>query len=397
MLVDDGLLRRDGRHWVAARRPLRHRGAADDPGAAGRAARPARRRASAPSLERGSVVGKVFYRGAVPSSSPDGPADRVAGTCTPSSRKELDPARAIRLRRRRRLPLPPHPDPRRRLRRRCPRRRGPTCTSASPPGSSESTGDRVAEYEEILGYHLHAACSGPGRVGVPPKAWAYEAPRTSRRQDGGRSGPSTPPQPRTCSRARLSSPRAIPTGPRTCSPSDRPWLEHGEYATAISTLDRAAAAAEARSDEGLAWRARMETLDAQACRRSLEQWPRHLPLSSEPSASSSASTTTPAWRKPGLSLGMVRWIEMRAGEAAAMIERSIQYARLAGDRRIEAEGLGMLATTALVGPRAGCRGVESLRRGSWSGLRGTAKSRGGPSRVADGCWRCGGNSRRVGG
>ena len=53
-----------------------------------------------------------------------------------------------------------------------------------------------------------------------------------------------------------------------------------------------------------------------------------------------------AWSR----LGTVRWIEMRAGEAAAMIERSIQYARLAADCRIEAEGLGMLSTTALWGP-----------------------------------------------
>ena len=103
-------------------------------------------------LERGSVEGKVFHRGAVQALAPDETA----------ARRRLDGARAQGAR-------PPRPaqlagDDAFRFRhvlirdaayKALPKRREPSCTSASPTGSRSTAATRRAR--EILGYHLEQA------------------------------------------------------------------------------------------------------------------------------------------------------------------------------------------------------------------------------------------------
>ena len=157
--------------------------AADEPErAARRAPRPARRRGARDALERGAVEGELFHRGAVVELVDEPRPRRPSPASSRSSRgKDLIRPAAASFAGETRLPLQAHPRPRGRLprdREEAPRRR---CTSSSPTGSSGCAGERVGEYEEILGYHLEQAYRyrtelgaarrrrSPLRAGRPPR------------------------------------------------------------------------------------------------------------------------------------------------------------------------------------------------------------------------------------
>ena len=140
----------------ALRRPRRRRGrrAADDPGAARRAHRPARAR-GARRVQRGSVEGRLFHRGAVSALLQDGAG--LGGTLLALSAQGVRAPRPLALPRRRRLPLQPRADPRRRLRDRCRRSSRSRCMRGSPTGSSAARRHAARGHEEIVGYHLEQA------------------------------------------------------------------------------------------------------------------------------------------------------------------------------------------------------------------------------------------------
>ena len=116
-------------------------------------AAPSRARSStrAPSIELSDVESRPAVPGRARRALPQGP----------------DPHRGRRPRRRRESRIasstsssatPPTAPPRRGSARRC--------TSASPTGSSELAGERVGEYEEILGYHLEQAYRYRAELGL---------------------------------------------------------------------------------------------------------------------------------------------------------------------------------------------------------------------------------------
>ena len=158
---------------MAAEGGERRRGAADDPGTAGRAARPARR-CGARVLERGAVEGKVFHRGAVAAladararstasswrscaRSWSGPSSRCSPATTPTASATCSSA------------TPPT--------RRCRRRPAPSCTSASPTGSRQhGNGAGRARRDPRL----------PPRAGLPLPRGARAARRPGHRRSPSR-------------------------------------------------------------------------------------------------------------------------------------------------------------------------------------------------------------------
>ena len=123
-------------------------------------------------IERGAVAGKVFHtrrrRDALAR------ATRAERRLAPAAlaRKELIRPDRAEFAGRGRVPFPPPPDPRRRV-------PGDAEGAASRPARAlrrlarARRGERVAEYEEILGYHLeqaHRYRSRLGSAGRPPRA-----------------------------------------------------------------------------------------------------------------------------------------------------------------------------------------------------------------------------------
>ena len=157
-------------------------------------------------LERGAIEGEVFHRGAVVElSAPD-----VARRPCPASSTTLAGQGPRPLRRGRassaRPPsasstsssaTPPTARPR--------RSSAPRCTSSSPTGSSGMAGERVTEYEEILGYHLEQSYRyrtelGPADDEDPrarrPRGRPARSRRPSRHRPRRRRRRGQPPRPR---------------------------------------------------------------------------------------------------------------------------------------------------------------------------------------------------------
>ena len=156
MLIDSGHLVRDSGGWSAAGDLGRGGRAADDPGTARRATRPAlATRARGDRARRGRGQGLPSRRGrrARPGglratrSRPAASRCRARSWCGPTD--PISPAM-----RRSASATCSSAMPRTRP---CPRRRGRICMSDLPAGWSAMVGDHVSEYEEILGYHLEQA------------------------------------------------------------------------------------------------------------------------------------------------------------------------------------------------------------------------------------------------
>ena len=121
-------------------------------------------------MERGSVEGEVFHRGAVPSSRRTRP-ERRRGAPGDARPQGADPLDAADLPRGRGLPLPPPAHPRRRVRVACRRRPAPSCTSASPTGSRPT----------ISSSGTRSSATTSSRPPVPSRAGRRpEAPRPRR-------------------------------------------------------------------------------------------------------------------------------------------------------------------------------------------------------------------------
>ena len=142
-------------------------------------------------LERGAIEGEVFHRGAVVELSPPRRARSVVRRVSMRSRTRTSSARPSReFAGRGRVPLQAHPRPRRRLPRDRRRSSAPTCTSSSPTGSRRVAGERVLEYEEILGYHLEQSYRYRTELGPVDDETRALGERAARRlADGGPPGP----------------------------------------------------------------------------------------------------------------------------------------------------------------------------------------------------------------
>ena len=218
MLVDDAAADEGGRPLGRLVRPLRAARSLDDPRAARRPSRgtPGRRaRDLDGGLGRGHGVppwrGQRAHARLVRADA----RGRPAGSRPPGP----DPARLRRLRRRRGVPLPARPDPRRRVSVAVEGHRAPTCTSASPPGSSARPGTGCASSRRS------SATTWSRRFDTAPRSArsTHTRPRSrperrsgSRRQVDGRWPAATFPRRSACSSGPGS---LVPRRTETCSGS----------------------------------------------------------------------------------------------------------------------------------------------------------------------------------
>ena len=166
-------------------------------------------------LERGSVEGQVFHRGAVQALAPD----ERGSTATSSAlvRKELVRPEPPLLAGRGRLPLPAPADPRRRLRGVAegdPRRAARTLRVVA-----RERGTELVELDEILGYHLEQTARYRAELNIDDRELGRRSPpRTSVPRDFARSSESTSTQRETCSNALSRCSRADDPAASRCSP-----------------------------------------------------------------------------------------------------------------------------------------------------------------------------------
>ena len=224
MLVDDGLLAREGGRWVASS------DLAELPVPSTIHALLAARLEGLPADERAilttaAVEGEVFHRGAVGRARPPGPRHgarrRPAGARPPGP----DPPRRGRLRRRGGLPLPSRPDPRRRL---------PLAAKSARADLHEryaawlelTAEDRLREFEEIVGYHLEQAFRYRVALGVARLARRLAGRAGIRAARGGGAAGARPQRPARGDRPARAGCRAAArrrsAADRSCSPRSAP-------------------------------------------------------------------------------------------------------------------------------------------------------------------------------
>ena len=125
-----------------------------------------------------------------------------------------------------------------------PKAQRPSCTSASPTGSSGGRGDAVVEQEEILGYHLeqaHAYRTQLGPADDRSDAIGLRAAAHARRgrSTGGRAGRSVAAS-NLLRRAASSEPDAGPSGPGRSTTWVDALLWAGDAQSAFAAFDEAA-------------------------------------------------------------------------------------------------------------------------------------------------------------
>ncbi len=316
-------------------------------------------------IQRASVVGKVFWWGAVTELSPEDdrpqrrlpPADarcaRSSSALTAPGSPERTPSGSATSS----SATPPTS--------RCPSVPAPSCTSGSPPGSSARPATAVAEFEEILGYHLeHAyryrAALGPGRRGDPG----------GRRSGGGTARRGRPPSLLQLGRRRRGEPalpRGRPPSSGRCDAARRPARPR-DRARPVRHPTRGVGAV--RGDRGRAWRHRIASVEARAGVRrefvrllldpdvnqadSIREVERYMALFEERGDDQGLG-------EAGGLLGMIRLWQGRAGLGEEVFERAIGHARRAGDRRQEGEILRRLALVIETGPTTVEEGIRRLQ------------------------------------
>ncbi len=345
---------------AAARRPLRRR-------------RPAARstRCSAARLDRlghgeraviqrASVIGKVFWWGAVAELSPRGRPRRGVGAHLQTLlRKELIRPDRSGFAGRGRVPVPPPPDPRRRVRvhaeggagraapalRRLARARAPATASPSTRRSSAITSSRRTG-------------TGPSWTGATSATRARGRAAASGSPSAGRRALARwdmTAAANLLSRARRAAARRRPGSGRRCCPTSG-WRSRSRTSrgpTACST--RPSTSARSAGDPQLEARAGVRRSFVRSCCR-----PERRPIGRSPEVErlpglfEGVAGRPRAWPEANSLIGTIRFWQGRAA-ASEPLERALEHARLAGDRRQE----GGDPPQAGAGDRSG----SDLRRG----------------------------------
>ena len=316
-------------------------------------------------LECASIEGETFHVGGVVELSPAETREAVESRLLSLVRKELirpEPADAPGGGG---VPLPPRPHPRRRLRGAAEGERAPSCTSATPPGSSRrsvsarearsssattssrptATGPSSAgstrglELADRAGVRLASAGRLAFRRGdTGPRSTCSSAPARCRLRRAGLARARPRPRLRAASRpASSSAPRpssATPSSARARSASASPSATPGSCATTC------ACSADPDADRPRRGAARGRGV-ARECSR------RQATTSRSHARGTSSGTSTSA-----------------TGEAAPhreAAERALEHARRAGSRLDEAWSLALLGYSLLDGPTPVAEGVRDLR------------------------------------
>ncbi|HKX25426.1 MAG TPA: adenylate/guanylate cyclase domain-containing protein, partial [Actinomycetota bacterium] len=359
MLVDDGTLRRDDGRWVAAG----ELGDVDVPptisallGARLERLDPVQREV----IERASVEGKVFHRGAVAALSPSITPDAMEDSLRALVRKELV--------------QPERPDFageeafgfRHLLIRDAAYRGVPKQTRADLHARfadwlAAAAGQRLAEYEEIVGYHLEEAHRYRTELGPADDAardlgrraadWLARAGR--RAIDRG----DVPAAVNLLGRAVTLQPQPSPERAEALLDLGTVLYEAGEFGRAQDVLARAVDLARAEDLPALEWMARLELLVIGAERGFLpaeevgQEAERAVAVFEDLADEAGLAR---AWHV----IALRHWLDARATPTEEALERAVRHAALAGDRRQEATDLALMTMVSSWGPRT----VESAIR-----------------------------------
>ena len=304
-------------------------------------------------IERGSVIGQVFFRGAVETLAPEGTKAHVGPSLQNLVSKELirphdavfageetyrfghilirDAAYGGLLKRTR-----------------------AELHERFLDWLEQVATDRIAEYEEIRGYHLEQSyllltelapidehAEAIGRRGATYLSSAGH--RALARGD-------MPAAANLLQRAASLTPVEDPGRPRLLLESGEAMLEAGDIPSADRVLASAVEEATSIGDRGLETTIQMARLDLHYTTypesdkaRVVEEVERALPILEELGAHDGLAR---AWRL----LTHVHWTAGKNADAEAAARRTIEHARLAGDRLMETRFQGSLSSIALYGP-----------------------------------------------
>jgi class 3 adenylate cyclase/tetratricopeptide (TPR) repeat protein len=366
MLIDDGLLRPEDGHWV----PAGDLGDVSVPPTiqALLAARLDRlddeERAV---IERASVEGKVFHRGAVTQLSPEAAHVRVDGHLQTLVRKELVRPERSQFAGQDAFAF-------RHLLIRDEAYRAVSKESRAElherfAGWLESIlGARIAEYEEIAGYHLEQAHRYRSELGRADPETGELAHRAATRL--GRAGR------RAFDRGDIPAAVALLTRATALLPADDPvrlqrqvdlaaaLAEQGEFAASRAVLERTVEAARRLGDRSAEWHGRMVEAELRVSLDPGERTLEELRREAEEAIgvfeeSGDHGGLAKAWHL----VALIHWDEARAADTEQALERAVTHAGLAGDRRQEAEDLALLSMTPSWGPtpvKEGIRRCEQI-------------------------------------
>jgi tetratricopeptide (TPR) repeat protein len=353
MLIDDGLLMRSDHTWVATS----SLSSVPVPPSiqavlAARLARlsPAERR----TIERASVVGQEFYLGAVAALSPEGARATTARDVAALVRRDLvTPGRST-------LPGEEACRFRHILIRDAAYEGIPKALRAElherfATWLEEVAGERIAEQEEIAGYHLERAFAYRRELGpMDEGGWKLARRASVRLAAAGRRSFDRGDMPsasdllgRAASLLREDDPARLELLPYLADA--RRWV--GELEDSKAILEEAIARARASGDRRLEWHVLVRRSDlagliepsghtAEQMRRDAEQ---AIGIFDEIGDEAGLAS---AW----LLLGQASWIKCRYGDSGEAGKRAIKHARLAGRPREEAQGLFQASTGLTWGP-----------------------------------------------
>ncbi len=363
MMVDDGVLERTPTGWVTARDPS---GLTMPPTISALLAARLERldheeRAVA---ERASVVGKVFYWGAVTALTPSESRARVGGHLQSLVRKELispDPSSfvgedAFRFR---------HLLIRDAAYRAIPKGARANLHERFAAWLETRVGDRVSEYEEILGHHLEQAHRYLMELGqADGRAAELGARAASRLASSGRRALArgdVPAAVNLLERAAGLVPASDPSRLGLLTDLGEALHVRGELARAEDVFTEAVEAASASGDRGTAARARLGRLflrvytdpegRSEEIRAEVE---RAIPVFEELDDQEGLARTARL-------LTEIDWMACRYSAVERSLERAIEHARRAGDRTMEMLSLAMLASAVLLGPTPAEMGIRRCR------------------------------------
>jgi len=363
MLVDDGVLRRKGDRWTTAERATISVPPTIAAVLAARIDRLAPEERAV--LERASVVGETFYQGAVAALSPEAVKARVGAHLLSLTSKELiRPTRSdfggqdsFRFH---------HLLVRDAAYRALPKRTRADLHERFAGWLESAAGERLLEYQEILGHHLERACHYRAELGPVDETGRRLASRAAghlaaagRRAHGNNDVPAAV---KLLGRAARLLPQADPARLAVLPDLAEAMEGAGDLEGAGQVVAEATRLASLAGDRQVTARARMAELSLRVLTDPgfVSEEAR---LEAERAIGMFEETGDPlglakAWRL----LGLVHREDCRVAEGEAACGQVLRYARQAGNQRLEAWSLVESAFYVFYGPTPAVQGIQRCRR-----------------------------------
>ena len=237
---------------------------------------------------------------------------------------------------------------------------GPGCTNASPPGSPDTVGSRLAEYEEILGYHLEQSFRYRAELGpIDDDGRRLGAEASRHLSSAGRRALARGDMPAAANllqRAAALLGENDPARALLLLDAGEAAVDIGELERAESVLTEAVDRALSAGEIGIARAAALAllqlryTTDAHAVQESIGRQESMVELVEREIPELEAMGDDRALVRAFRLLTHVHGTAGRYADAAAAAERTIRHATAAGDEVTARRFLGLLAISALYGP-----------------------------------------------